>query len=242
MPLKKAVFLSESLPPITSDTKYFIRYRITSDDNTLKSQWSSIYELEANKIQDFTGYDVITNVVADGTFITYTVDNSFAIGDNVVISGIDPAAFNFAQAEISLVTPSSFTITNTTTGTYVSGGVVAKIADTLSATVSPDQRYILLQWEPIGSSVVGSSVFDVFAQWSTASTPSWSVDNYEYVATISSNNFSVLIPVGATYGKFVVQITTHDNAISATTIQSLGLGEVVSDTIYDAPDFDGGDI
>jgi hypothetical protein len=172
MPLKKAVFLSESLPPIASDTKYFARYRITSDDDTLKSQWSGIYELEGNTIQDFLG--------------------------------------------------------------------TAEVADTLSATVSPDQRYILLQWESIGGSVLGSSVFDVFAQWSTSTIPSWSVDNYEYVATISSNNFSILIPTGASYGKFVVQITTHNNIVSAATIQSLGLGEVVSDTIYDAPDFDGG--
>ena len=172
MPLKKAVFLSESLPPITSDTKYFVRYRVTSDDDTLKSQWSSIYELEGNSIQDFFG--------------------------------------------------------------------TAEVVDTLSATVSADQRYILLQWEPIGSAVIKSSVFDVFAQWSTASTPTWSVDNYEYIATISSNNFSVLIPAGASYGKFAVQITTHNNTISAATIESLGLGEVVTDTIYDAPDFDGG--
>ena len=172
MSLKKAVFLSESLPPITSDTKYFVRYRIASDDGTLKSQWSSIYELDGNSIQDFFGTE--------------------------------------------------------------------EVADTLSATVSSDQRYIFLQWEPIGGSVIKSSVFDVFAQWSTASTPSWSVDNYEYVATISANNFSALIPAGASYGKFAVQITTHNNTISAATIASLGLGEVVSDTIYDAPDFDGG--
>jgi hypothetical protein len=94
----------------------------------------------------------------------------------------------------------------------------------------------------VGGSVLKSSVFDVFAQWSTASTPSWSVDNYEYVTTVSSNNFSVLIPAGASYGKFVVQISTQDNAINANTILSLGLGEVESDTIYDAPDFDGGEI
>jgi len=49
-------------------------------------------------------------------------------------------------------------------------------------------------------------------------------------------------PTGATYGKFVVQLATHDKLISDTTITNFGLGEVAVDTIYDAPDLDGGTI
>ena len=174
MTVKRAVFTTDVLPLITSDSKYYVRYRAASDDGTLTSQWSSFYEVTGNTIQDFTGE----------------------------------------------TTP----------------------ADTLSATVTPDERYISLQWDTLGSTILKSSIFDVFAQWSSATIPTWSTSNYQYIATVSSTNFSIPIPVGSTYGKFVVQLATHDKIINDTTITNLGLGEITSDTIYDAPDLDGGTI
>jgi hypothetical protein len=174
MPVKRAVFTTDVLPLITSDSKYYVRYRAVSDDGALTSQWSSFYEMTGNTIQDFTGED----------------------------------------------TP----------------------ADTLSAQVSQDQRYIFLQWDTLGSTILKSSVFDVFSQWSSATIPTWSTSDYEYVATVSSTNFSVPIPTGSTYGKFVVQLATHDKIVNDTTILNLGLGEIALDTIYDAPDLDGGTI
>jgi len=174
MTVKKAVFTTDVLPLITSDSKYYVRYRAVSNDGALTSQWSSFYEVTGNTIQDFTGE----------------------------------------------TTP----------------------ADTLSATVTPDQRYISLQWDTLGSTILKSSVFDIFAQWSSATIPIWSTSDYRYVATVSSTNFSIPIPTGSTYGKFVVQLATHDKIINDTTINNLGLGEVALDTIYDAPDLDGGTI
>ena len=174
MPIKKAVITSEMLPLTTAGTKYYVRYRAVSDDGTLKSQWSSFYELSGNTVQDFTG-------------------------------------------EISP-------------------------ADTLSATVSSDQRYITLQWDILGGSILKSSLFDIFSQWSSATEPTWSVSNYQYIGTVSSNTFSAAIPSGSTYGKFAVQLATKDKTITSDTINDLGLGEIVSDTVYDAPAFDGGEI
>lgn len=175
MPIKKAIFPGESLPLITSDSKYFVRYRVVSSDGTLTSQWSGFYELEGNSVTDL---------------------------------------LSSSQTQ-----------------------------DTLSATVSADQNYILLQWEPIGGAVIKSSVFDVFAQWAyTGLEPSWSVDDYEYIATVASNNFSVKIPQSATWGSFVVQMATQDKLVTSATISSFGLGETSTDTVYDAPDFDGGEI
>ncbi len=179
MPVKKAVYPGESLPLITSETKYLVRYRIVSDDGALKSQWSSLYELEGNDIQSLFG----------------------------------------------------------------------GASNSLSATVSSDERYIFLQWEPVGVTVINSPEYDIFAQWSTDSVATWNVDDYEYIGTVSSNNFSVQIPSDlTTFGKFAVQLATQDKAITDSdvvplgTIQRLGLGEVETDTIYDAPDTDGGEI
>jgi hypothetical protein len=174
VPIKKAVIPSEMLPLTTAGTKYYVRYRAVSDDGTLKSQWSSFYELSGNTVQDFTGE--------------------------------------------------------------------TSPADTLSASVSSDQRYITLQWDILGGSVLKSSLFDIFSQWSTAAIPTWNASNYEYVGTISANTFSIPIPEGSTYGKFAVQLATQDKLITSDTITDLGLGEVISDTVYDAPDFDGGEI
>jgi hypothetical protein len=174
MTVKKAVFATDVLPLITSDNKYYVRYRVVSNDSALTSQWSSFYEVTGNTIQDFTGE----------------------------------------------TTP----------------------ADTLSGAVTADQRFISLRWDTLGSTILKSSVFDVFAQWSNATTPTWSTSDYRYVATVSSTSFSIPIPTGSTYGKFVVQLATHDKIINDTTINNLGLGEVALDTIYDAPDLDGGTI
>ena len=176
MAIKKAIFSGNSLPAITSNSKYFVRYRMVSEDGSSKSQWSSIYELDGNTVQDFLGT-------------------------------VDPA-------------------------------------DTLSATVSADSAYVLLQWEPIGSSVNKSSVFDVYAQWTTSTIEPdpWLASSYEYVATISSNNFSIKIPPAKTYGSFIVQISTQDKVVPDTVPNVLSVGEVSSDLIYDAPDFDGGTI
>lgn len=172
MAIKKSTITSDKLPLITSDSKYYVRYRITSPDNSLKSQWSSFYEMSGNTIQDFTNLEIA--------------------------------------------------------------------AETLSGQVSADERYILLQWDTLGSSTLQSATFDIFAQWSTASIPTWATANYEYVATVSSNNFSIPIPTDSTYGKFAVQIATHQKTIDDATIFALGLGQIELDTIYDAPNIDGG--
>lgn len=158
---------------MTSSGKYFVRYRVVSNDSALTSEWSTFYEFEGNTVNDFTETSVA--------------------------------------------------------------------ADTLSASVNPDRVSILLQWEPLGSSLIESTVFDVFSKWSYATDGSYSED-YAYLATVSSTNFSLIIPSGATYGSFVVQLATQDKAISTDTINSLGLGEIEISTVYIFPDFDGGTI
>lgn len=67
----------------------------------------------------------ITNVVANGTTIVYTADNNYVAGMSVTITGVTstPAnAFNLTNATIASATSTTFTVNNTTTGTYTSGG------------------------------------------------------------------------------------------------------------------------
>jgi hypothetical protein len=66
----------------------------------------------------------ITNAVGDGTNIIYTTqeNHNYVSGMTVTISGINPSGYNFTSQIITSVSTNSFTIANSATGTYNSGG------------------------------------------------------------------------------------------------------------------------
>ena len=67
----------------------------------------------------------ISNIVANGTTITYTASgHTFVAGQSVAITGNTPSAYNFGHCVISSVVPGvSFTLTSTiSVGAFVSGG------------------------------------------------------------------------------------------------------------------------
>jgi len=65
----------------------------------------------------------ITNITANGTTVTVTAVNAFTVGQSVSITGVIPSQYNFTNAIIATRSASQFTITNSATGTYISGGV-----------------------------------------------------------------------------------------------------------------------
>lgn len=82
-----------------------------------------------------SSYCQITGAVGDGTSIVYSANNSFLVGDKVIVTAIEPAQYNIAGT-IASRTNSSFTVANTATGTYISGGEATISAD-YNVTVSP---------------------------------------------------------------------------------------------------------
>lgn len=53
---RKILISKDNLPPVNEDfNSYFLRYRIVSEDQNLTSEWSSIYQIETNKIYDAGG-------------------------------------------------------------------------------------------------------------------------------------------------------------------------------------------
>lgn len=66
----------------------------------------------------------ISNVSGDGTLATYTIEDghSFVANQTVDITGINPSAYNVIGGTITSVTATTFTIANTSTASYVSGG------------------------------------------------------------------------------------------------------------------------
>jgi hypothetical protein len=65
----------------------------------------------------------ITNITANGTTVTVTAVNAFTAGQLVSIEGVIPSQYNFTNVAIASRNSSQFTITNSATGTYISGGV-----------------------------------------------------------------------------------------------------------------------
>jgi hypothetical protein len=66
----------------------------------------------------------ITNVVGNGTTVVYTTaeNHNYLVGYSVSITGVNPSAYSLSNQTITAVTSNSFTVNNTATGTYVSGG------------------------------------------------------------------------------------------------------------------------
>ena len=64
----------------------------------------------------------ITNVVGDGSTITYTATNSFTIGQVISVYGVTPYNYNVVDATVTSATGTQFSISGSATGTYTNGG------------------------------------------------------------------------------------------------------------------------
>jgi hypothetical protein len=66
----------------------------------------------------------ISDVVGNGTDVVYTTNepHNYLVGYSVSINGIDPSAYNLSNQTITAITSNTFTVANSATGTYVSGG------------------------------------------------------------------------------------------------------------------------
>ena len=65
----------------------------------------------------------ITNIVGNGTTVTYTAANGFAPGQTVSIDGVLPPAYNLQNVTVATASATTFTVTNGATGIYISGGI-----------------------------------------------------------------------------------------------------------------------
>jgi len=76
----------------------------------------------------------ITNVVGDGTTVTFTAVNGFAASQLVSITGVFPNVYNFTNVEIDTANPTEFTVTSAATGNYLSGGMAYAPVNLLNYT------------------------------------------------------------------------------------------------------------
>lgn len=87
-----------------------------------------VLQIYANDKLDATKTATITNVSASAGVVTYTANNTFSVGQKVSISGVSPAAYNLTDVTIASRTSTQFTVANSATGTFVSGGTARIIS------------------------------------------------------------------------------------------------------------------
>lgn len=76
--IKKVVIAKNTLPSVTSDNKYLVRYRIVSEDRNRVSGWSPVFQLDAK----------IPTTLASNN-VTHSISNKL-----VSLAWIDPEARN----------------------------------------------------------------------------------------------------------------------------------------------------
>ncbi|CAB5219673.1 hypothetical protein UFOVP221_113 [uncultured Caudovirales phage] len=68
----------------------------------------------------------ISNVVGNGTYITYTANTTLTAGQYVTITGVSPTVFNSSSALVVSVTGTTFKVEGTATDSFVSGGTAQR--------------------------------------------------------------------------------------------------------------------
>ncbi len=82
----------------------------------------------------------ITNVVGNGTTVTYTAANSFSAGQTVSIDQVMPYIYNLQNVTIATASTTQFTVTNGATGTYISGGLATAPVNITGYTAKMQMR------------------------------------------------------------------------------------------------------
>ena len=77
----------------------------------------------------YTQPATITNIVGNGTTVTFTAQNGFTAGQKVSINGVLPSQYNLQDVTIATASGANFTVTNGATGTYISGGLATSPAN-----------------------------------------------------------------------------------------------------------------
>jgi hypothetical protein len=108
----------------------------------MADNYNTIIDQGADWFRNFlyTQPAVITNVVGNGTTVTYTAENGFSAGQTVYIEGIMPSQYNLGNVTIASRNATQFTVTNAATGLYIQGGDALSAVDITGYTARMQLR------------------------------------------------------------------------------------------------------
>lgn len=106
----------------------------------------SVHSVESLTISyNDTSGATITGASISGGDATYTCNNTYSIGDEVIVSGITPSGLNFASTARAITsrTDTSFTVSSTgLSGTYSSGGTSSAVSPNWGSVSGSDILYL----------------------------------------------------------------------------------------------------
>ena len=111
----------------------------------------------------------ITAVSTSSGSITYTTSSAhkYLVGDKISITGINPTGFNLSNATITAVpTSTTFRVTNSTTGTYVSGGTSFSVFNLSNVDISTATDYYFTVTASVSAQTISaaSGIASVFPE------------------------------------------------------------------------------
>jgi hypothetical protein len=160
----------------------------------------------------------ITGAAGSGTVITYTADNNFSVGQTIKITGISPSQYNLSSAVVASATNTQFTITNSATGTYTSGGYASSYSVIYKATIPQDISGVISEVGLYPGSRKSSNNYDSKFITSFDNNLSWTDGSYNPVIVYKTDSFIPKI---------------GDNMISVTTSASTAKEYTNSNTTFD---------
>ena len=80
----------------------------------------------------------ITSASGSGSAATYIAENNFSPGQTVKITGISPSGYNVSSGIVITASSTQFSVANSTTSSYVSGGYASSYSAIYSATIPQD--------------------------------------------------------------------------------------------------------
>ena len=160
----------------------------------------------------------ITGVVGSGTTITYTANNNFSVGQTIKITGITPSQYNLSSATIASSSSTQFTVTNSATGTYTSGGYASSYSVIYKSTIPQDVSGVISEIGLYTGSRKSINSFDSKFITSFDNNLSWTDGQYNP-------------PVHYKTESFIPKI--GDNMISITASTSTAKEYTNSNTTYD---------
>jgi hypothetical protein len=137
----------------------------------------------------------ITNIVGNGTTVTFTADNGLTPGQVVSIDGVIPSQFNLQDVVVATATSTQFTVTNGATGLYISGGIAtapynitgfSAAMQLRSLPESPD-AVLTLTTDNGGITITGATG-EIAVHATAAQTGNINEGPYVYDLEITSNN------------------------------------------------------
>jgi hypothetical protein len=195
--IKKSTILKSNLPPVTSDNKYAIRYRIVSDDRNRSSHWSPIYYINAETVVPGTG-DV--QVVGNSIMSTW--------GDQAQRPSYDVfAKFNFEVSHKEISSNVAKMYTNNLSDIAVGSTILVEVSDAIF-----DGTHTVTAIDTVAKTISFAKTNDNIAKTGATGVIS---NNFVYHGTSSVHTYSMLAKTNAKTVEILVQVASSDRIVSS---------------------------